>query len=138
WSVLLRGHQHVRRMVYRREPRGLTPMLRGPLHDRGPGRLVPRVSRAFPCPTGLAIYNSVVRPEPAPVRSEDLGDRWLSCPRCSHFWVDHGVPTEDGYGCRKPNTSMDERELGHFEECGCRFAEGNPVTPSWVRFEPLN
>jgi hypothetical protein len=39
------------------------------------------------------------RPPPAPVRWEDLEDRADSCPGCSHWWVSHGVPGEDGYGC---------------------------------------
>ena len=73
-------------------------------------------------------------PQPAPtVRWEDLEDRAARCPRCLHWWVSHGVPTEDDYGCSMPTSSMAERERGIFEVCGCTFAESNPVTPRQVR-----
>jgi hypothetical protein len=62
------------------------------------------------------------------VRWEDLADREHRCPRCLHFWVSHGVPGEDGYGCSVPTNSV---------VCRCTFAVGNPVTPEWVRHEPL-
>jgi hypothetical protein len=39
------------------------------------------------------------------------------------------VPTEDDYGCSMPISSMDERECGIFEVCGCSFADGNTITP---------
>jgi len=55
------------------------------------------------------------------------------CPKCGHYWVSHGVPTEDDYGCLMPTSSMDERKRGIFEVCGCTFAEGNPVMPRQVR-----
>jgi hypothetical protein len=51
-----------------------------------------------------------------------------------HWWVSHGVPGEDGYGCRVPTSSMAERfKSGIYEVCDCTFAEGNPVTPRQVR-----
>jgi hypothetical protein len=67
------------------------------------------------------------------VRWENLEDREYRCPRCLHWWVSHGVPDEDGYGCSIPTSSMAERERGVYEVCGCIFAEGNTVTPRQVR-----
>lgn len=67
------------------------------------------------------------------VRWEDLEDRADRCPQCLHWWVSHGVPGEDGYGCGIPASSMAERERGEYEECGCIFADGNTVTPRQVR-----
>jgi hypothetical protein len=46
-----------------------------------------------------------------PVRWENLEDREARCPHCLHWWVSHGVPTEDGYGCSIPTSSMAERGL---------------------------
>ena len=89
-------------------------------------------------------------------RWADLEDREYRCPRCLHWWVSHGVPTEDGYGCSVIESSLAERfemsqrarELQRqgvppdvagprayrdLRYCGCPFAEGNPVTPSQVR-----
>jgi hypothetical protein len=91
-----------------------------------------------------------------PVRWEDLEDRADRCPRCLHWWVSHGVPGEDGYGCGMIESSMAERtamaerdrELQRqgvppevagpqayrdLRHCGCTFAEGNTVTPRQVR-----
>jgi hypothetical protein len=70
---------------------------------------------------------------PARVRWEDLDDHEARCPRCLHWWVSHGVPSEEDYGCSMPISSMDERERGIYEVCGCTFAEGNSVTPRQVR-----
>jgi hypothetical protein len=128
-------------------------MLRGPLHDRGADGRCTECGEPFPCPTGLAIFDAVTReleqpapppaaiiPPPSPptwsppeVRWEDLEGRADRCPRCLHWWVSHGVPTEDGYGCSMPTSSMDERERGIYEVCGCEFTEGNTVTPRQVR-----
>jgi hypothetical protein len=137
-------------------------MLRGPVHHRGADGLCEACREPFPCATGIAIYEAVKRAlepivnvshrvepadeaqlleharpfeQPAPVRWEDLDDRADRCPRCLHWWVSHGVPTEDGYGCGIPTSSMDERERGIYEVCGCTFATGNPVTPRQVRIE---
>ena len=55
------------------------------------------------------------------------------CPKCGHWWVSHGVPGEDDYGCGIPTSSMAEREQGVYEVCGCTVAEGNTVTPRQVR-----
>jgi hypothetical protein len=54
-------------------------------------------------------------------------------PRCLHWWVFRGVPTEDDYGCSVPTSSMAGRERGIYETCDCTFAENNAVKPSWVR-----
>jgi hypothetical protein len=54
-------------------------------------------------------------------RWEDLDDREFRCPKCLHWWVSHGVPTEDDYGCSMPTSSMDERERGIYEVCGCKL-----------------
>jgi hypothetical protein len=70
---------------------------------------------------------------PAPIRWENLEDRADRCPQCLHWWVSHGVPGEDGYACSMPTSSMDERERGIYEVCGCTLAEGNTVTPRQVR-----
>ena len=43
------------------------------------------------------------------MRWEDLDDREYRCPRCLHWWVSHGVPGEDGYGCSMIESSMAER-----------------------------
>jgi hypothetical protein len=90
------------------------------------------------------------------VRWEDLEDRAARCPRCLHWWVSHGVPGEDGYGCGMIESSMAERTAmaerdREFQRqgvppeaagpqayrdlryCGCTFAEGNTVTPRQVR-----
>lgn len=65
----------------------------------------------------------------------DLEDRAARCPQCLHWWVSHGVPDEDDYGCSIPASSMDERVRGEYEVCGCTFAEGNTVTARQVRIE---
>lgn len=76
----------------------------------------------------------VTLPQSIPtVRWEDIEDRERRCPRCLHWWVSHGVPDEPDYGCSMPTSSMDERERGIYEVCGCAFAEGNTVTPRQVR-----
>lgn len=49
------------------------------------------------------------RPPPAPVRWEDLEDRADRCLRCLYWWVSHGVPGEDGYGCTLIESSAAER-----------------------------
>jgi hypothetical protein len=64
---------------------------------------------------------------------DDLAEREHRCPKCLHWWVSHGVPTEDSYGCTMPTSSMAEREQGVYEVCCCAFATGNPVTPRQVR-----
>ena len=89
-------------------------------------------------------------------RWEDLEDREYRCPKCLHWWVSHGVPTEDGYGCSVIKTSATERwEMSQRARelerqgvppevagpqayrdvrfCGCTFADGNTVTPRQVR-----
>lgn len=80
-----------------------------------------------------------VTPAPAAgglsMRWEELDDREARCPKCLHWWVSHGVPTEEDYGCSTPTSSMDERARGEFEVCGCTFAEGNTVTPRQVHIE---
>jgi hypothetical protein len=129
-------------------------MLHGPLHDRGADGRCVECREPFPCPTGLAIFEAVKRelehPTPAPpptatpppiqplapVRWEDLADRADRCPRCLHWWVSHGVPTEPGYSCGIPTSSMDERMRGMYETCDCTFDEGNTVTPRQVRMQP--
>jgi hypothetical protein len=133
-------------------------MLRGPLHNVGVDGLCEACGEPFPCPTGLAIYDAVKRelecnvarrvpPEdedelleharpfepPAPARWEDIDDRESRCPKCLHWWVSHGVPTEDGYGCGIPVGSFDARDTSVYEVCGCTFADGDPVTPRQVR-----
>jgi hypothetical protein len=40
-------------------------------------------------------------------------------PLLAHWWTTHGVPSEPDYGCLMPTSSMDERERGIFEVCGC-------------------
>ena len=42
-------------------------------------------------------------------RWEDLEDREYRCPRCLHWWVSHGVPTDDDYGCTVIESSASER-----------------------------
>lgn len=78
------------------------------------------------------------------------------CPQCLHWWVSHGVPAEDDYGCAIIESSMAERDAmsKHARElerqgvpaevagpqayrelryCGCKYREGNAVTPRQVR-----
>ena len=92
-------------------------------------------------------------------RWEDLEDREYRCPMCLHWWVSHGVPTEDDYECSVIESSATERfemsqrarelerqgvalELagprayGDLRFCGCTFAEGNTVTPRQVATSP--
>ncbi len=86
----------------------------GALHQSHGHGTCQECGQPFPCPTGLAIYEAVKREhehptppppplppivQPAPVRWEDLPDRGARCPRCRHWWVSLGVPTEAGYGC---------------------------------------
>ena len=128
-------------------------MLRGPLHNRAADGLCKACGEPFPCPDGFAIYEAVKRElehptrlaspvvadivtpvvRPAPVRWEDLEDRADRCPRCLHWWVSHGVPTEPGYGCGIQRSSMDECDRGVYETCDCTFDEGNTATPRQVR-----
>lgn len=88
-------------------------------------------------------------------RWEDLDDREYRCPQCLHWWVSHGVPTEDSYGCSVIESSADDRwqmsqraldlqrqgvppdvagpqAYRELRYCGCAFADGNPVTLSQV------
>jgi hypothetical protein len=92
-------------------------MFTGPLHNRGVDDRCEACGEPFPCPTGIAIFEAVKRelehstppptPEPAPApieqpprpRWEDLEDREYRCPKCLHWWVAHGTPGEDDYGC---------------------------------------
>src|SRR5947209_19306678 len=92
---------------------------RTPLPSPGSGRIGQRMTE----------HKGAVRT----VRWEDLEDRDHRCPQCLHWWVSHGVPTEDDYACSMPASSMDERERGVYKVCGCTFAESNPVTPRQVR-----
>jgi hypothetical protein len=120
---------------------------RGLLHNRGADGLCQACGEPFPCPDASAMLESVnseldqptpSSPRPAPAQigqppSPRWADREYRCPRCLHWWVFHGVPTEDDYGCSVPTSSMLERERGIYETCDCTFAENNPVTPSSVR-----
>jgi len=49
---------------------------------------------------------------------EDLEDRADRCSKCLHWWVSHGAEP-DLEGCGMPTSSMDERERGIYETCGC-------------------
>jgi len=78
------------------------------------------------------------------------------CPKCGHWFVTHGVPTEDDYACTAIMSTATERwEMSKRDAelrrqgvppevagprgyrdlrfCDCTFAEGNPVVARQVR-----
>jgi hypothetical protein len=70
-------------------------LLRGPLHDHGPNGLCRECHEPFPCPTGLAIYEAVVRGECShwrrgPIRQDDSQE----CLDCGVVFVSSGLARE--------------------------------------------
>jgi hypothetical protein len=129
-------------------------MLRGELHNRGSAGRCEACGEIFPCTTGVAIYEAVKRelehptPQLQPVAAtpapptwtppvvswEDLEDRQYRCPACLHWWSSHGAEP-DPEGCGMPTSTMDERERGIFETCGCleRPAPGSEMAAGLAR-----
>lgn len=58
-------------------------MLRGPLHNRGADGLCEECREPFPCPTGLAIFEAVVKAPCEHKRREYWWNGWHWCNDCS-------------------------------------------------------
>ncbi len=58
-------------------------MLRGPLHNKGADGRCEECGEPFPCPDGIAIYDSVVNVSCEHARREYWWNGWQWCLDCS-------------------------------------------------------